>query len=87
MLHDPEVYDSPMDYRPERFQGLDSEMDKVYDLVFGFGRRVCPGMYFARGTLFSIIATTLATCHILPGLDENGKEVKPKCSYSAGVIR
>ncbi|KAF9043117.1 putative monooxygenase [Panaeolus papilionaceus] len=87
MLHDSEIYPSPMEFFPERYNGLDSEMDKVKDLAFGFGRRVCPGMHFAEGTLFAIISTTLATCDILPGLDENGNEVLPKYRHTAGTIR
>ncbi|PPQ88179.1 hypothetical protein CVT25_005144 [Psilocybe cyanescens] len=86
MLHDPEAYPRPMDFDPERYKGSDSEMLKVTDLVFGFGRRVCPGIHFAEGTLFAIIATTLATCDILPGLDENGKEVLPTYSYTPGTL-
>jgi len=86
MLHDPEIYPDPMEFRPERFNGSEAEMDKVNDLVFGFGRRVCPGMHFAEGTLFAIIATTLATCEILPGLDANGQEVLPKYAYTPGTI-
>lgn len=86
MLHDPEVYSNPMEFNPERFEGLDSEMKKVTDLTFGFGRRVCPGIHFAEGTFFAIVATVLATCDILPGLDENGKEVLPKYEYTSGTI-
>lgn len=86
MLHDPEIYPDPMEFKPERFNGLDSEMKQVTDLAFGFGRRICPGMHFAEGTLFAIIATTLATCDILPGLDEHGKEVLPKYAYTPGTI-
>ncbi|KDR73159.1 hypothetical protein GALMADRAFT_722618 [Galerina marginata CBS 339.88] len=86
MLHDPELYPNPMEFNPERFNGLDSEMAKVTGLSFGFGRRVCPGMHFAEGTLFAIIATTLATCDILPGLDKNGNEVLPKYAYTPGTI-
>ncbi|PPQ89827.1 hypothetical protein CVT25_007528 [Psilocybe cyanescens] len=86
MLHNPDDYPNPMDFTPERFNMLDSEMKKVTDLVFGFGRRVCPGQYFAEGTFFAIVATTLATCDILPGLDENGNEVLPKYAYTPGTI-
>ncbi|KAF8898066.1 cytochrome P450 [Gymnopilus junonius] len=85
MLHDPEIYPNPMQFIPERYNGSDEEMFKV-TLSFGFGRRICPGMHFAEGTLFSIIATTLATCDILPGLDANGKEVIPKYAYTPGTI-
>ncbi|KAJ3511792.1 hypothetical protein NLJ89_g3892 [Agrocybe chaxingu] len=86
MLHDPDVYPNPMEFDPERFNNLDSEMDKVKDLVFGFGRRVCPGMHFAEGTLFAIVSTTLATCKILPGLDTNGKEDIPEFEFTSGTI-
>jgi len=86
MLHDPEVYPNPMDFNPERFNGLDSEMRKVTELTFGFGRRFCPGIHFAESTLFAIVATTLAACDILPGLDQNGNEALPKYAYTSGTI-
>ncbi|KAJ6581964.1 cytochrome P450 [Mycena capillaripes] len=86
MLHDPAVYRNPMDFDPDRYQGLDSEMDKVTDLAFGFGRRACPGKDFAEGTFFAIISTVLATCEILPILDAGGNEVLPKVTYSSGTI-
>lgn len=87
MLHDPEIYDSPMEFTPERFNGDDAEIAKVTDLVFGFGRRLCPGRNFAEGTLFANIATALATCRILPGKNEKGEEVLPKYAYTSGIIR
>jgi len=86
MLHDPEIYPNPMEFNPDRFNGLDSEMKKATNPIFGFGRRLCPGMHFADGTLFAIIATTLATCDILPGLDEKGNEVLPRYAYTSGTI-
>lgn len=88
MLHNPEEYPNPEEFMPERYNGKDSEMEKVKDVVFGFGRRVCPGNHFAEGTFFSIIATTLATCDILPGLDENGKVKMPDPNaYTSTTIR
>ncbi|CAA7262455.1 unnamed protein product [Cyclocybe aegerita] len=86
MLNNPEVYPNPLEFIPERFNGSDAEMEKVKDLMFGFGRRVCPGRYFAEGTLFAIVATTLATCEILPALDTNGEELIPEFAYTSGVI-
>ena len=61
-------------------------MKKATNPIFGFGRRLCPGIHFADGTLFAIIATTLATCDILPGLDEKGNEVLPRYAYTSGTI-
>ncbi|KIJ41535.1 hypothetical protein M422DRAFT_209254 [Sphaerobolus stellatus SS14] len=86
MLHDPEVYADPMEFKPERYNNDDTEMQKINDLVFGFGRRACPGSHFAFGTLYSIVLTTLATCDILPALDANGKEIIPNVKYSSGTI-
>ncbi|KAF8188654.1 putative monooxygenase [Pholiota molesta] len=86
MLHDPEVYPDPMRFYPERFNGDDAAMNAAKELPFGFGRRVCPGIHLAEGTLFAIIATLLATCDILPGLDEDGKEVLPEYAYTNGTL-
>jgi len=86
MLHDPDVYDKPDEFIPERFNGSEAEMLKVNDLFFGFGRRTCPGKHFAEGTLFAIMATVLATCDILPGLDDAGKPVMPVPEYTANGI-
>jgi len=87
MLHDEEIFPNPMDFNPDRYQNLDSEMQKVTDLVFGFGRRACPGMYLAEDTLFAIVTTVLATCDILPAIDANGEKVIPEVSYTSGTIR
>ncbi|TFK24572.1 cytochrome P450 [Coprinopsis marcescibilis] len=88
MLHDPDVYANPMEFVPERYGNSAAEMRKVYDLAFGFGRRVCPGINLAEGTLFSIIATALATCTIHPALDNNGKPILPDPTmYTPGTIR
>ncbi len=58
---------------------------KTKELVFGFGRRIC---YFAENTLFSIIATVLATCEVLPGLHKtSGSDVLPEITYTSSSIR
>ena len=59
-------------------------MDKVTDIAFGFGRRRCPGVGFAEETVFSIIATTLSTCFILPQVDEEGKDIIPELELKSG---
>ncbi|KIJ29218.1 hypothetical protein M422DRAFT_188789 [Sphaerobolus stellatus SS14] len=87
MLHDPEVYPDPMDFKPERYNNDDTEMQKVINLAFGFGRRACPGIHFAFGTLYSIVLTTLATCDILPALNANEDKIIPSVKYSSGTIR
>ncbi|KAH6787219.1 cytochrome P450 [Perilla frutescens var. hirtella] len=39
---DPNVWDEPMRFKPERFQGLEVETEKL--MPFGIGRRACPGL-------------------------------------------
>jgi cytochrome P450 len=87
MLHDPAVFPNPMKFDPDRYRNLDSEMDKVTDLVFGFGRRVCPGKAFGEGTVFAIAVTLLATCDIFPAIDEHGNDIIPDVVYSSGSLR
>lgn len=86
MLHDPDVYSDPLTFNPDRFNGDDVKMERVKDFVFGFGRRFCPGRYFSGGSFFSIAATALATCNILPGFDKDGNKVFPKIAYTNGTI-
>ncbi|OCH86702.1 putative monooxygenase [Obba rivulosa] len=86
MLHDPEAYPEPASFKPGRYNNSDAEMRKVHDLVFGFGRRSCPGVHFAEGTLFAIVSTVLATVDVLPALDAQGKAIKPDPTYSSGTI-
>ncbi|TFK37950.1 cytochrome P450 [Crucibulum laeve] len=87
MFHDPEVYDDPMSFIPERYNGDDLEMRKITDLAFGFGRRACPGFYFAEGTLYAIVLTVLTCCEVLPELDDEGKSFIPNVIYTPGGIR
>lgn len=86
MTHDPEIYAEPAEFMPERYENSDAAMKQVTDLVFGFGRRTCPGMQFAEGSIFAVIATTLATCDVTPELDASGKPILPELVWTDGVI-
>ncbi|KAJ6567314.1 putative monooxygenase [Mycena vulgaris] len=86
MMHDPDVFSNPMEFDPDRYQNLDSEMAKVTDVVFGFGRRLCPGKSFGEGNVFAIAATVLATCNISPTVDSDGNHIVPEVVYSSGSI-
>ena len=48
--HDPEVYHDPMDFDPSRFLGPSPEADP-HSIVFGFGRRACPGKELASSSI------------------------------------
>ncbi|ELU41976.1 cytochrome P450 oxidoreductase, putative [Rhizoctonia solani AG-1 IA] len=58
MFHDPEVYERPDDFWPDRFlqnefgtkPGVDNT-DRRTNMAFGSGRRFCPGVHLANNSL------------------------------------
>ncbi|KAK7028737.1 putative monooxygenase [Favolaschia claudopus] len=82
MLHDPSTFPNPTSFNPDRYDNLPSKMEDVTNIVFGFGRRTCPGKALAENMLFIIAATVLATCHIRPKVDEDGRDVVTKVSLA-----
>ena len=49
---------------PERFLGGNPEKDP-FSLVFGFGRRICPGRELAESTVYLCAAMSLAVFNIV----------------------
>ncbi|GJE96511.1 cytochrome P450 [Phanerochaete sordida] len=63
MLHDPATYPAPHTFDPKRFltrSGVLRDDVPLPTEVFGFGRRACPGRYFAVDMLFLAVAHILA---------------------------
>ncbi|XP_006456151.1 cytochrome P450 [Agaricus bisporus var. bisporus H97] len=88
-MHDPEVYKNPHEYIPDRFLKdgkLDTSVRDPSTAIFGYGRRICPGRYFALNALFLMIAHTLAVFDIKPALDENGNEIKVENDVTGGSL-
>ncbi|KAG4271308.1 hypothetical protein FPRO04_11070 [Fusarium proliferatum] len=85
LTHDPEVYHDPMEFKPERYFEPYNEPSPS-DLVFGFGRRACPGRWIAEQTLFLSIAQTLAVFEIKKELDGEGNEIEVRYEQLPGVI-
>jgi cytochrome P450 len=76
-----------MAFKPERFLNSDGhtpEYDPLF-IVFGFGRRVCPGRNLADANLYLSIARTLAVYNIAKPICD-GKEVDIQPVYLAGNI-
>ncbi|TCD64487.1 hypothetical protein EIP91_004048 [Steccherinum ochraceum] len=90
MLHDPQDYRDPDQFKPERFIGKDGKMDSsVRDpttISFGFGRRICPGRHFSQNTLSIFIASVLHVFDITPGVDASGKLVVLTDEMEGGLI-
>ncbi|EIN04655.1 CyP450 monooxygenase [Punctularia strigosozonata HHB-11173 SS5] len=89
ILHDPEVYPEPHEFKPERFLKdgkLDPTIQDPNVAAFGFGRRICPGRWFSGQALFITVATVLAVFDIKAPVDEAGHPKKLKASMTTGVI-
>ncbi|KAI0751469.1 cytochrome P450 [Daedaleopsis nitida] len=87
MLHDPEVYSDPMSFNPERFVKTAAHEPEVdpRTMVFGFGRRICPGLQLADASVFLSIAMSLAAFKISKAV-ENGQVVEPSTEFTTGTV-
>ncbi|KAF8872233.1 cytochrome P450 [Infundibulicybe gibba] len=90
ILHDPDEFPEPEEYRPERYLNPDGSLNTQKcgpDVAaFGFGRRICPGRHVSDNSLYSFVSTVLATFDISPPLDSNGEYVKIEGKMTAGRL-
>ncbi|KAI0045176.1 cytochrome P450 [Auriscalpium vulgare] len=87
MTRDESIYANPNSFIPERFLNQDRATAEVTDprrLVFGFGRRECPGQSFADANLWLIAACVLATFNVSPSYDE---VISPPAVFVPGIVR
>ncbi|TFK75624.1 cytochrome P450 [Pluteus cervinus] len=66
IMHDPEIFPSPDSFLPERFLETLNPRLQTFELPFGFGRRICPGMHLALNSIFINVARILWGFDILP---------------------
>jgi len=61
--HDPAVYPEPEKFKPERFikgtELIGVPQSERGHFGFGYGRRICPGMYIAERSLFIVFSRLL----------------------------
>ena len=85
IMHDPVMFPNPEQFRPERFIETTNPRLIDFDLPFGFGRRICPGMHLARNSIYVTVARILWAFDILPTLDSAGKPIIPdSMNYTDG---
>ncbi|CAE6339186.1 unnamed protein product [Rhizoctonia solani] len=85
MLRDPDAYQDPESFNPSRFLGSRKE-NNPEEIIFGFGRRRCPGAPVAHSSVWLSIVLTLATYEIMPLKAGDGRTVLPSLDYTIGVI-
>ncbi|KAI0057325.1 cytochrome P450 [Artomyces pyxidatus] len=66
IMQDPVMFPDPDSFLPERFIDTTNPRLKDFDLPFGFGRRICPGMHLASNSLFINISRLLWGFDLLP---------------------
>lgn len=76
-----------MQFEPERFLATERHVPEPdpHTLVFGFGRRVCPGRLLADTALFVNIAQALSVFNIGKAT-EDGQETEPVVDFLPGVV-
>lgn len=83
-MHDPATYPEPLKFKPERFlEPMTSVPKPPSDLIFGFGRRACPGRFFALDVLWLAMANMLATFEFLPATDAEGRPAPPAQQFTS----
>ena len=84
-LHDPDVHADPDSFDPERFLSPRNESDPSGH-TWGYGRRMCPGRFFADTGLYLNIVQTLAVFNIKKAVGADGKEVGVDVKVKPGVL-
>ncbi|CAA7270592.1 unnamed protein product [Cyclocybe aegerita] len=80
----------PERFLPERFlEGtkLGSVPTNPRDVVFGFGRRRCPGWHFADRSVWVAVAHVTALFDIIPEVDEKGQKIIPPQEFGTSNVR
>ncbi|GJE96513.1 cytochrome P450 [Phanerochaete sordida] len=89
MLHDEALFPEPDVFKPGRFLRPDGSLNPNAHFpieTFGFGRRICPGRYFAQDLLWLTIANVLATFKLERPLDEDGREIELSGEFTPRVL-
>jgi cytochrome P450 len=82
-LHNERNFPNPNTFNPDRFLGSEGVIDPRA-IIFGLGRRNCPGKHLGEASVFLAISNALAILRISKTLDPAGKEIEPVVDFTSG---
>ncbi|KAH6906127.1 cytochrome P450 [Coprinopsis sp. MPI-PUGE-AT-0042] len=81
IMHDANVFEDPFVFNPERYfkdGKLNTDLLDPMDVVFGYGRRICPGRHLSNAGLTMLAASLLTAFDIKQSIDANGSPIPLK---------
>lgn len=75
----------PDAFLPERFE--DPEVLNPRDVIFGFGRRKCPGRYFADAGVWLALSMIISRFDISKAKDSEGNVITPVAEFESAFVR
>uniref|UniRef100_A0A8W8JTV2 Uncharacterized protein n=1 Tax=Magallana gigas TaxID=29159 RepID=A0A8W8JTV2_MAGGI len=91
MHHGDSEWEDPFLFKPERFLQQDGSLKPASDpvrksfLLFGTGRRSCPGEVFAKSRLYLFLSTLLQSFNVMEPEDHSLPEFDPR-EMDSGLI-
>lgn len=89
LLRDKTAYPEPEVFKPERFLlhgRLNPAVRDPADIIFGFGRRACPGRYMGWDSIWMIVASMLAVFDITKPIGADGKVIEPPSGHISELV-
>ncbi|KZP16288.1 cytochrome P450 [Athelia psychrophila] len=90
ILNDPTVYPDPSVFNPERFLKdgkIDPDVQDPELVVFGYGRRICPGRRVANAFTWLSAGYVLASFNVQKPATRDGMPIEPKVKYCSSMLR
>ncbi|KAG1723715.1 cytochrome P450, partial [Suillus paluster] len=87
LSRDEDLFPDASRFDPSRHLTADGQLKDhfVNHTAFGFGRRICPGRWFAENILWTAAAAVLAVLRVDHAKDSNGDRIEVKPEYTTGM--
>ncbi|KAG2032237.1 cytochrome P450 [Suillus americanus] len=86
MCHNEDKYTNASEFNPDRFLNPDGTLtDDTVSVVWGFGRRICPGRHLAEASIWSGMVGMLTVFNLSRAKDETGREIEIEPHWHGGL--